>query len=541
MTGISVAVDGTSVTSASYGGNRPDVCKAHAGAAGCPNVGWDASINTASLSEGLHTLAVTGTSGGGQRSTVSTSFAVANFPANPMKLNIDTPGSQGGTFSGSVGFGGWAVSSVTPIANVVVSIDGQVAGAAGYGSARPDVCKAYPNRPGCPNVGWNLLLDTTQLANGLHLLGVTASTADGESVMQNATFAVANTASVNPVLLRIDQPNLQNVLLTSQANLAGSVIAHNDAIINEVRLSVDGTYLGDAVVGSAQPVACPAPLTASCSETSWSLLLDTNTIANGTHILSASAVVTEAGTPQTASLSSGFTVANWTDANPMKVTIDRPNAQMGALTGQLGIGGWAIDQFDFLTAVSLAVDNTSIGAAGYGGSRPDVCASRPGVPGCPNVGWNATLDTTQFADGNHTLSVTGTTANGRSSTFLTTFQVQNAGSVPVKVTIDRPSLNQVLSATAPIGGWALDSDGQVMTQLSILVDGVAVGTAGLGGDRPDVCAHYSTAGGCPNVGWDYQLDTTPFANGTHVLEARGVSADGHAFTASVTFKISNQP
>jgi hypothetical protein len=111
----------------------------------------------------------------------------------------------------------------------------------------------------------------------------------------------------------------------------------------------------------------------------------------------------------------------------------------------------------------------------------------------------------------------------------------------VKVTIDRPSLNQVLSATAPIGGWALDSDGQVMTQLSILVDGVAVGTAGLGGDRPDVCAHYSTAGGCPNVGWDYQLDTTPFANGTHVLEARGVSADGHAFTASVTFKISNQP
>jgi hypothetical protein len=56
-----------------------------------------------------------------------------------------------------------------------VLVDGTPAGAATYGANRPDVCAAYPGRPGCPNVGYSYSLDTTTLAAGSHIIAVTAT------------------------------------------------------------------------------------------------------------------------------------------------------------------------------------------------------------------------------------------------------------------------------------------------------------------------------------------------------------------------------
>jgi hypothetical protein len=249
---------------------------------------------------------------------------------------------------------------------------------------------------------------------------------------------------------------------------------------------------------------------------------------------------TAVGTQQN-TFSSQFTVANWTTGNPMKLSVDFPNSQSGPLSDQLGIGGWAIDQLAGISSVAVAIDNLPLGNANYGGVRADVCKTFPEAIGCPNVGWNYYLDTTLLSDGTHTLAVTGTTTAGQSSTFTQSFQVANSASSPLRVSIDVPGTSQTLTGIAPIGGWAVDTTGAQIVSVEILVDGLVNGSAIYGGVRGDVCAHYSGAGGCPDVGWNYQLNTAPFPNGSHTLEARALSADGKLYTQSTTFFVANQP
>ena len=225
----------------------------------------------------------------------------------------------------------------------------------------------------------------------------------------------------------------------------------------------------------------------------------------------------------------------------MKIVTDSPNAQSGALGGVLNIGGWIIDQIASISKVSVSVDGVPFGDAAYGGDRSDVCKVFQGAIGCPNIGWNFPLYTTLLADGAHNLEITATTNTGRSSTSTTAFTVLNSGSVPIKVSIDTPSVSETLSQLAAIGGWALDTNGQAIQSVEILVDGISVGNANYDGNRPDVCAIFPSGGGCPNVGWNYVLDTTGFANGTHTLEARATAADSQVYTARQSFNVVNEP
>ena len=109
----------------------------------------------------------------------------------------------------------------------------------------------------------------------------------------------------------------------------------------------------------------------------------------------------------------------------MRINIDRPNAQTVTLSGFAALGGWAIDESAAISSVAVLVDRALIGAASYGGNRPDVCAVYPTGLGCPNVGWNFLLDTTGFSNGNHTLDVIVSTANGQHGTESASFTVMN--------------------------------------------------------------------------------------------------------------------
>jgi hypothetical protein len=77
------------------------------------------------------------------------------------------------------------------INSVTISVDGVPVGLANYGLSRPDVCAAFPGRAGCPNVGWSFLLDTTMLANGSHMLAITAQSGGQRSTI-GANFVVGN-------------------------------------------------------------------------------------------------------------------------------------------------------------------------------------------------------------------------------------------------------------------------------------------------------------------------------------------------------------
>ena len=157
------------------------------------NTTWNYLLNTTQLADGAHTFGVTVTANDGTFSVASATFQVANFTSpSPTTISIDTPNTSSTAFKGTAFFGGWAVNPSSAVTSVDVAVDGVPLGTAQYGSDRSDACAAVGALPGCPNIGWNIGVDTTYFANGAHALAVTATTAAGQSYTTTSSFTVAN-------------------------------------------------------------------------------------------------------------------------------------------------------------------------------------------------------------------------------------------------------------------------------------------------------------------------------------------------------------
>ncbi|HTU47983.1 MAG TPA: CotH kinase family protein [Bryobacteraceae bacterium] len=532
---VSLSVDGIPVDNVSYGGSRPDVCAARANAPGCPNVGWNAWIDTTYLGDGAHTLALTATTTEGQSTTATASFTVANQTASsPIHLSIGRPNSADSAFNGYAAMGGWAVDDNSVISQVSVSVDGVVWGNAAYGGSRPDVCAAYPNRQGCPNVGWNFILDTTMLADGIHNLSITAYDANGLHLTSQSEFTSMNAGTSGALHLTLENPSLQSAALMGGTTVKGWALNQSSAVTN-VSAYVDGVLVGPALYGISRPDVCANFAGATgCPNVGWSFLLDTTKFPDGSHSL---AILATSADGSHATTSVPVKIANWTTSNPMRVVIDVPSTQNNRLTGGNIVGGWAIDDLTGIAQVTVAVDGVPVGNATYGNPRPDVCALFPNRTGCPNVGWSLWLDTTMLGDGNHTMQVTATSSAGQSSTTSMAFTVVNlTAASPLHVAIDAPLVGAPVSGEAGFGGWALDTS-EPVTSVLVQIDGVLQGNAGSWA-RPDVCARYN-APGCPDVGWNYYVDTTTLSNGTHTLSITATTASGARATGETTFDVEN--
>ncbi|HEY3455564.1 MAG TPA: Ig-like domain-containing protein [Bryobacteraceae bacterium] len=418
---LSFSVDGVPYTSGSYGSYRQDVCDVFPGRAGCPNVGWTLSLDTTRLADGTHTLAITAHPMGGQSYTATAAFQVANLAttANPVRIDIDTPGPSGPALGGVAAISGWAVSDNAPVSDVQILVDGIPSGTAIYGSARGDVCVVHPGSPDCPKVGWTAMLDTSGLTSGLHTLSVTATSTIGQRATNSRAFQVNNTLS-GPGRLGIDQPTAGNSYLGSVQFNGWAV--HSSLSVTAVSITIDGVPYGSATYGGNRSDVCATYPGPSCPGIGWTFALDTTQLADGPHTLGATEIASD-GSHYTAS--AAFTVANFSNVNPMRITVDSP-APSVYYSDSINLYGWAIDDTSPISSVSIAVDGVpQLAPISYGGARPDVCDAFPGRAGCPNVGWSTTLDTTLFSNGAHTLAVTATTPFGQSSTVNTSFQVVN--------------------------------------------------------------------------------------------------------------------
>jgi N-acetylmuramoyl-L-alanine amidase len=413
---VGVAVDAIPYGNAAYGGNRSDACKALAGRPGCPNVGWTFLIDTTKIGDGTHTLAITVRPVAGQSYTTTRVFQVANqaTSGNSTRVNIDRPGPSDSAYSGTAAFGGWAINDNNPIADIQLFVDGVAKGNAQLGGERTDVCAKFPGRPGCPNVGWNAVVDTTSLTNGMHTLQVTSTSTGGQRATASSAFSVANGPSTGPTSVSIAQPNSSSNPFQGLAPFSGTA-SNSMGLDVTVSISVDGVSYGSTS-------ACTPSFLISCPNGSWTFLLDTTQLAEGMHTFGATAVATD-GTFAIASVP--FQVANWSASNPMRINIDAPAPQSSAFSGIAHFGGWALDDNAPIGGVEVAIDGVSLGAASYGANRADVCKVFAGRSGCPNVGWDAFVDTGMLSNGTHTLAVTATTSNGQSSTSTSSFSVAN--------------------------------------------------------------------------------------------------------------------
>jgi hypothetical protein len=537
---VTVAVDGVPYGNASYGMSRGDVCQVFPNRIGCPNVGWNFSFDTTLFADGNHTFEVTVLSKTGRRSTVSTPFVVANATSTgPFKLYVDQPSSSNIAVSGIAAMEGWAISDNAAIREINIAIDGVAYGDAQYGVARPDVCQVYPNRPGCPNVGWSFLLDTRVLSNGPHTLALTAASVLGQHWTVEKPFMVSNNAAGNPVTVFIDQPSLGKSTLFGVSPLYGWAVSDTSSI-STVSIRVDDVPLEDASYGGYRADVCGVfPNRAGCPSVGWSFSLDTAALPDGPHILSVTA--TAADSIRSTS-SASFQVANGAAGNPTKLYIDTPMSSSGPLAGSVMFNGWAIDLDTSIASVAVFIDGASYGNATYGNSRADVCVVYAYRLGCPNVGWSFWLDTNLLPNGPHTLQITGVTAKGQRATISTPFVVANsatANGITIYSDVPGPS-HPVLGGVESIFGWAI-ADTAVVKTVAIYIDGLPYGNAAYGDSRADVCQVYPNRPNCPNVGWSFLLDTTLLPEGDHILATTVTTATGEHATKSNPFRVRNAP
>ena len=162
----------------------------------------------------------------------------------------------------------------------------------------------------------------------------------------------------------------------------------------------------------------------------------------------------------------------------------------------------------------------------------------PGRPGCPNVGYSFSLNTSALSVGTHTITVTATDSDATpdAGTSSVTVTVQ---ATPPTVWIDAPTSGSIVSGTVTVVGWAIDNTSAVGTAISsvqVKVDGTVVGTATYGLSRPDVCAVYPGRPGCPNVGYSFSLNTSSLSAGSHTITVTATDSDGtpDSGSASVT-------
>lgn len=231
-------------------------------------------------------------------------------------------------------------------------------------------------------------------------------------------------------------------------------------------------------------------------------------------------------------------------------------AGVNAASGTLRITGWALSPAG-IRRVVVQVDGTDIGQADYGKFRPDVEAVFPGFPDSPAAGFGYILNSTDFLNGLHTLSIKVESLAGEITTLEVrkTIQFQNTvhNLVPFGA-IQRPQRNAQLYGTCDttnpfrrytvVTGWVLDLGVEIgdtgVGYVELLLDGAVLANSrlncgyslDLGGPvncyglpRLDIEHIYPFALDAPSAGFRFVLDVGALiasgrAQGHHILSLR---------------------
>ena len=536
ISGVSIYVDGTPEGAATLY-SRPDVCAVYPG----PNcqAGWYINLNTDMVANGAHTLVAKAISADGHTFVTSKTFQVQNFAGGSTSTlaNIEAPSAGAAPFSGTMTVAGWAGDLNTTVSSIGITVDGVIYSNPVYGYSRSDVCSGVALQS-CPGTGWAGTLDTTQLADGSHLLGIVVNLAGEPSVTFTRTFSVLNQGtSANPLMGLIDAPN--NTTAVSGVTLASGWAINKGSTdpVTSVSVRVDGTSFGNATYGEARADVCAVTgSVAGCPNVGWSLPLNTALLGNGSHTIEIT-MTTAAG--RRASTNTTFNVNNST-TGPGRVSIESPTSASSPFAGLAMFSGWALYDNGAISSLSATVDGVPYGVANYGTiARPDVCTLYPGRANCPNAGWNFGVDTTKLTDGVHSFGVTANNADGTYYTASMSFTVANEASKnPLQIQIDAPSTANNIVGTITISGWAL-SPTSTISNINLYVDGAPIGAATYGAARADVCLVYAGSPGCPNLGWYSIYNTALLTNGQHTLSVTAVTSTGQSSTISEQFNVVN--
>ena len=246
--------------------------------------------------------------------------------------------------------------------------------------------------------------------------------------------------------------------------------------------------------------------------------------------------------------------------------VDTPFDNATGVTGAVPFTGWMLDHIEvdhvYICRAPVAGESAPpqpkctgtnqifIGEAVFiEAARPDVARDDPEIPLNSRAGWGLMVLTNMLpAQGNGTFVFYMWGINKQGITQLLgtrTITCDNAHATKPFGAIDTPEQGGLASGAAYVNfGWALTPQPKMIpidgSTISVIVDGVAVGTATSNHDRPDVRALFPGLANTNGAGWLRVLDTTAMTNGTHtiawvVADSQGV-AEG---IGSRYFNVSN--
>lgn len=443
---------------------------------------------------------------------------------------VDTPIDNAAGVTGSLAMTGWALDNalVTRLRILRDPVAGEPSGSLVYvgdGSfvvgARTDLAALYFALPGNTRAGWGLLILTNflpNLGNGTFRLHAYADDADGNSTLLGTkTITCTNNSSTTP-FGAIDTPT-PGQTVSGTINVFGWVLSRGTRRADPpgggtVRVVIDGVAVGSPGAWNRRSdltALFPAAQYSGIATALGVFPLDTTTLANGVHQIAWGVTDNQGGASGIGSRY--FTVANGAASTLAQSTVAAGMSSTGtaavdmtlrSLQGRRGFDldapfrtyrynaeGLAVVQAEELDRIELRT-----------GASEGFLATPNGLQALP---FGARLD----ADGTFTwqpgVAFVGTydfVFNGAagSNRVRIVLNPKGSGRVGPQVVIDTPSPTASgVSQPFVVAGWAADLDADIDTGIEAVhvwaypLTGdapVFVGTASLGGARPDVGAVY---------------------------------------------------
>ena len=178
-------------------------------------------------------------------------------------------------------------------------------------------------------------------------------------------------------------------------------------------------------------------------------------------------------------------------------------------------------------SVDLYVDGDYVASADLNQPRYDILQAFPWYAGTPFEmhGFQTSFDSSNYVNGEHTLFVRVTFADGTSGDFgARSVMVNNEINQVPFGEIDLPGPNQPMNGVFPVTGWALDDE--EVSIVEVVVDGLSLGNAVTGVHRPDIGHRYPSHPDSEFAGFVRMLNTTVLPNGIHSVSIRLTDNEG---------------
>ncbi len=526
-------------------GIRPDQIKKYPDYPENYKGGWEFPILTHCVPDdnGTHMYKAVARDVEGNRTDLgTTTIHVDNENAVKPFGAIDSPKNGGKAFGTNFRCTGWAL---TPLPNMLyecgsdiqVLIDGQNVGTATYNGYRSDIASLFPDYQNANGAGAFFEFDTTPYENGVHTIQWVATDNVGNTdgigtryfTIENSTAPAAGTSTNNikagaPAggsnLKRTIPQSGNEIQATGPYNHYFQVFNKGEGILNwQVETKQDWIVL-DPPTGTGP---------------GWvQVTLDPSGLPVGQH--HGTIVVSEINNASASEyVSVKFTVNDITEP-PFGEFISP--AQDQVVSGNVQLSGWALDDIG-VQSVKILLKNENelqyIGdAVQVESTRPDVQSMYKAYPFVDCAGWNYSLSSHEFENGEYVFAAEVEDYEGNVTLLQSaSFIIDNANAVLPFGDIDAPADGQIVSGeNVEITGWVLavppntiQTDGST---IFVYLNGEFIGKPIYNLRNETVAQKYPGYLNAENAGFTFYLNTTQFTDGVYTLNLMTLDDAGNA-------------